>query len=287
MDADHSFLISVLLVIGSGLLNAICGFFTKKSMHKGVFLGSMIFIASILLSPHLFMELASAVLPAEGYALLALSMLIQFCNGYLLSRAYMFGDLSQVYPIMRGTGVIFIPIIGVLFLDESLQMWGWVGVASIAGGIFMLSGWSARARDHLAIRPVLFAFMVGLCITCYTVVDKMALHYISPVSLLQIGNFGFVLAFLRPLSSWKQVREEWSVNWKFILLASFFSPASYLLFLIAMDMAPVSHLAPIREIGTVFAALLGIWLLKERQGWKRIATAAVIAAGIVIIGISG
>ncbi|WP_063847686.1 DMT family transporter [Bacillus sp. FJAT-28004] len=287
MNVDQLLFLSLLLVIGSGLLNAICGYLTKKSMNKGVFLGSMIVVASVLLTPHLLMELVRSDLPAKAYALLALSMMIQVMNGYLLSKAYMLGDLSQVYPIMRGTGVILIPIIGVLFLGETLSLWGWAGVAGIACGIFMLSGWNPRARDHLTLRPVLAAFQVGLCITCYTIVDKMALAYISPLSLLQIGNFGFLLVFLRPLCKWGLVRQEWSVNWKFILIAALFSPASYLLFLIAMDMAPVSRLAPIREIGTVFATLLGVWLLKEKQGWRRLVTSVMIATGIVIIGLSG
>ncbi|RAP77592.1 DMT family transporter [Paenibacillus montanisoli] len=288
MNANEMLLFSILLVIASGMINAICGFFTKRSGDKNVFLGSMIAIASIPLTPHLLMELSAKRLPAAAYLLFALSMLIEGINGLLLARAYKFGDLSQVYPIMRGTGVTFTPIVGVLFLGESLTVWGWLGIAGIVAGIFLLSGWKPRSKaEPLSLKPVLFAFLVGLCITGYTIVDKMALKYISPLSLLQIGNFGFVLVFLPTLFRWKLVRAEFAVNWKFIALAALFAPSSYLLFLFAMDMAPVSHLAPIREIGTVFAALLGVWLLKERQGWKRIASAAMIVGGICLIGIVG
>jgi uncharacterized membrane protein len=200
-----------------------------------------------------------------------------------------YGDkLSQVYPIMRGTGVTFIPIIGVLFLGESLTRWEWAGIIGIVTGIYLLSGWTPfKTRDNLSFRPIFFAVMVGLCITCYTVIDKMTLQYLSPLSLLQVGNLGLLLVFIPLLIKRKLWTDEWKLNWKFILLGSFFSLGSYLLFLVAMTMAPVSHLAPIREIGTVFAALLGIFFLKGNQGWKRIVTAALITLGIVTVGIAG
>ncbi|SEM57165.1 DMT family transporter [Paenibacillus sp. OV219] len=288
---DHAILMSMLLVIASGLINAISGFFTKRSMDKAVFLGSMIGLAGIVLLPHFVMEMWGANLPPIAYVLFILSMLIEGLNGYLLSKAYIFGDLSQVYPIMRGTGVIFTPIIGVLFLGESLAVWGWLGIAGITVGIFLLSGWqpgaATKADKQLAMRPVLFAVSVGVCITGYTVVDKMALDYISPLSLLEVGNFGFVLVFLPKLLNRELVRQEFALNGKFIVLAAICAPSSYLLFLVAMQMAPVSHLAPVREIGTVFAAMLGVWLLKERQGPKRIVSAAMIVLGISLIGIGG
>lgn len=287
---NENVLLSIALVIGSGMINAVCGFFTKRSLDKGVFLGAMIALASVALLPHFVLELASARLPAKAWALFALSLLIEMLNGYLLSRAYLFGDLSQVYPVMRGTGVIFTPIVGVALLHESLTGWGWFGIAGIVAGIFLISGWKPRARDAAgrpALRPVVFAVLVGLCITGYTVVDKMALAYISPLSLLQVGNFGFLLVFLPKLTNRKLMRAEFAANWKSIAFAAVFSPASYLLFLVAMNMAPVSHLAPVREIGTVFAALLGVWLLKEKQGWSRIASAGMIVTGICLVGIGG
>jgi drug/metabolite transporter (DMT)-like permease len=289
MEINHNlFLLSIILVIGSGVLNAVCGLFTKKSKNKGVFLGSMMLVPSIVLSPHLIIELIHADLPIKAYVLIVCSMSLQAINGILLIRTYTFGDLSQVYPIMRGTGVMLIPIIGVLFLDESLTWWGWLGVIGIVIGIFLLSGWNPLStQDHLSLHPIYLAVLVGLCITSYTVVDKMTLQYLSPLSLLQVGNLGFLLAFIPHLIKQKQLQVEWKLNWKFILLGSLFSPGSYLLFLMAITMAPVSHLAPIREIGTVFAALLGIILLKEKQGWKRIVTSFLIVLGIVTIGIAG
>lgn len=46
------------------------------------------------------------------------------------------------------------------------------------------------------------------------------------------------------------------------------APGGYLLFLLALTMADVAVLAPIREIGTAFGAILGVWLLKESRGTR-------------------
>ncbi|MCQ6563365.1 hypothetical protein [Paenibacillus mendelii] len=45
--------------------------------------------------------------------------------------------------------------------------------------------------------------------------------------------------------------------------------------------------APIREIGTVFGTLLGVFLLKERQGLRRIAMSTIITFGIISVAFSG
>jgi uncharacterized membrane protein len=61
------------------------------------------------------------------------------------------------------------------------------------------------------------------------------------------------------------------------------APGSYLLFLFAMDMATVSHLALIRESGIVFGTLFGIFILKGQQGVRRIFASLLIVIGVVVI----
>lgn len=288
MGVDHHLVvISLLLVIGSGFMNAVWNFGAKKSRNKSVFLGCIILVSSIALMPHLIAELLHADLPAKAYGLMMASLLLQCGYSYLLSQMYRLGDLSQVHPILRGTGVILIPLIGVLFLGESLSVWGWMGIAVIACGILLLSGLKFRASSgEFTFKPVLYALLVGLCITSYTIVDKMTLDYLTPLSLLQVTNIGFLLVHVPALFNWKHIREEWMLNWNLILLGSVFSPGSYFLFLLAMNIAPVSYVAPIREISIVFTALLGIFFLKEKHGKKRLAASFIIVCGIVVVGMS-
>lgn len=133
----------------------------------------------------------------------------------------------------------------------------------------------------------MFAFGVGLCITGYTLTDKLILEYISPLALLGLCNIGYMLVLTAPALRSKKIREEWRSNAVALVVGSILSPGSYLLFLYAMNLGPLSHLSPIREIGTVFGTLLGILILKEQQGRLRIVMSIAITAGIIMIGTLG
>ena len=113
------------------------------------------------------------------------------------------------------------------------------------------------------------------------------LDVLSPLALLEVGNIGFVLFMTGSALRSKQIKQEWRVNWRQLLLGSLMAPGSYLLFLYAMKLAPLAYIAPLREFGTVFGTLLAIFLLKEKQGNIRIAMSGLIAVGIITVGIWG
>ncbi|MNG07798.1 EamA-like transporter family protein [compost metagenome] len=131
------------------------------------------------------------------------------------------------------------------------------------------------------------ALSVGLCTTCYVLVDKLNLANISAISLLEVTNIGFVAGLTPIVIASKQLRLEWKLNFKIILLGAILNPASYLLFLFAMKYAPVAQISPLREIGTVFATILGIVVLKEKQGTLRILCSILILIGILMIRLWG
>jgi drug/metabolite transporter (DMT)-like permease len=51
----------------------------------------------------------------------------------------------------------------------------------------------------------------------------------------------------------------------------------------AQSRAPLAEVAAVRETSVIFAALIGMIFLKEGFGARRVAAAAVVAAGIVLI----
>jgi uncharacterized membrane protein len=55
--------------------------------------------------------------------------------------------------------------------------------------------------------------------------------------------------------------------------------------LYAMKEAPLSHVAPAREVSMLFAALIGGHLLGEGERTMRLLGAALIAAGVVALGL--
>lgn len=193
-----------------------------------------------------------------------------------------------MYPIMRGIGALLVPLFSVWIYDESLSPVGWFGVSCIVAGMFALSGFMKKPyKASVSFRNILPALMVGLCITGYVMTDKMVLQSLSPLSILELSNMAYVIVLSPAVFRSGKVMEEWRGNKATILLGTILSPGSYLLFLFAMELAPLSHLAPIREIGTVFGAMLGVFLLKESNGRNRILLSTVITLGVIMIGIWG
>ncbi|WP_282941133.1 SMR family transporter [Paenibacillus sp. RC67] len=281
-------IVSLLLVICSGLTHAVWNLFAKKSEEKGLFLWAILIPSIVILLPSSVMELIHADLSASGYVLVVLSLGLQAAYGLLLTETYKHGDLSQVYPVMRGTSTLLIPTIGVIFLGESLSLLGWLGLGCILAGIFIMSGRTfGRNIGGAQRKPLLLALSVGLCTTFYVLVDKLNLHNLSPFTLLEIANIGFVLGISKSVLGVPSLKKQLIMNWKGIAVGAILNPGSYLLFLYAMSISPLSHISPIREIGIVFGTILGVWLLKEKQATQRIISSAIVALGIMLVAAFG
>ena len=78
---------------------------------------------------------------------------------------------------------------------------------------------------------------------------------------------------------------EIKARWKAALLLAAISPVAYVLVLYAMQVAPLSHVAPAREVSMLFAALIGGHLLGEGDRALRLAGAVLIAAGVMALAL--
>ena len=63
------------------------------------------------------------------------------------------------------------------------------------------------------------------------------------------------------------------------------SPGAYLLVLVAYTLAPVSYVAPAREVSILFGAILGLRLLGESDAPRRLAGATAIVAGVFALAL--
>lgn len=278
------------LVAMSGLLHAVWNLFAKRSAHPVVFLWLFQCVAVLAFLPWALCALASHPISGRGWLMLAAAVTMHGIYVIFLSRTYDAGDLSQVYPMMRGVSPLLVPILAVAVLGEAVSGLGWAGIGAIVAGILLLGDWHWRTSDGQRAgvpRAARLALTVGLAITGYTLLDKVALPYVAAVTLNDAGNLANVLA----LSWWALrsgvVRKEWARTRQTIILAGILAPGSYLLFLLALREAAAAQVAPMRAVGTVFGTVLGVVVLGESHGRRRIAAAGLIAAGVVALGLWG
>lgn len=108
----------------------------------------------------------------------------------------------------------------------------------------------------------------------------------SPILLDYFGNLVRV-ALLLPaaLRDRPTTARLWREQWKYALVVAVISPVSYVLVLYAVQQAPISHVAPAREVSMLFAALIGGHLLREGDRVLRLVGACFIAVGVVALAL--
>lgn len=278
----HFIIFAIGLVLLSGLVHSIWNLFAKNSINKIVFLWYCQIAAIIIFLPFVLVELDRLQnIPMVGWGLIVISMILHGLYVLLLARTYSIGDLSQAYPIMRGTSPLLVPLIGVTFLHEQLTIMGWVGVVIIVLGIMIIG--NLKRISFLDNKVVILAFSVGIMITSYTVVDKLSLRYFSPVMLNEATNIGNLMALTWLAVKSRELLNEWKVNWRTIILGGLLAPGGYILFLFSLQIMPLSQIAPMREIGTVFGTILGVFVLHEQQGKTRIFASVLITLGVILL----
>ena len=219
----------------------------------------------------------------SGWIFMIVSMALHGLYSLLLAKAYTVGDLSQVYPIMRGISPLFVPLAGLLILNEQLKFVSWAGILAIVIGIWLAGDLRPNRILQQNNKVILLAISVGLMITSYTIIDKVTLKYMPSLFLNEATNVGNLIALTWLAFKSSEMKQEWRINWKTILLGGILAPGGYILFLLALQNMQVSQLAPIREIGTVFGTLLGIFVLKEKQGTSRLVASVLITIGIILL----
>ncbi|MDD0810421.1 DMT family transporter [Curvibacter sp. RS43] len=290
-------LIAFSLVLLAGLIHALWNIAAKKAGGDSRFAFFTSALMMLVWAP-LGLWLGWDAVPKWGaleWGLVGLSGVLHVVYYVILLRGYQRADLTVVYPLARGSGPLLSSLVALTFMGEQGSWAGVGGMVAVVSGVFLVAGgpglWRA-SHDPARRDRVRLGLMYGLCtgvfIASYTVVDGYAVKVMlmSPVLVDYMGNF-VRLGLLTP-GVWRDRPEAlrlWRLQWKPALLVATISPVSYVLVLYAMQTAPLSHVAPAREVSMLFAALIGGHLLGEGDRVPRLLGALLIAAGVTLLGL--
>ena len=92
---------------------------------------------------------------------------------YLMINAYRTGELSLVYPLMRGVAPLLTGLIASVWMNEWPGTLGWAGMVLISLGVFALAFRPAALGGalHGHGRAVAFALANACVIALYTIID--------------------------------------------------------------------------------------------------------------------
>ena len=244
---------------------------------------------AVLMTPPAFVAWLVAGRPGlsvEAAGLAALSALLELIYIFLLSAAYRRGEVSVVYPIARGSAPLLAVLIGIGLLGEKLAAPQLLGVGLLLAGIL------AVTLPQTSGRATLPALATGVAIAAYTAVDRVGVRLAAPWLygwlLIVLLALGLVVArwvtarVARPSIEAGPAPLPAPVTWPQAVVVGLFMWVAYLLVLLALSIAPLSVVAPVRETAVVAVAVWGVWRLRERQA----AALKVSGAAATLIGVA-
>jgi uncharacterized membrane protein len=221
-------------------------------------------------------------------ACLAASSGVHLLYSESLQRGYRAADLSVVYPVARGTGPLLSFFGAVVFLGERPSLMAALGALAVVAGVFVIAQGPLLLRPGAHRQGVGWGLLTGGLIATYTLTDGFAVKdlALSPILVDYAGNALRAVALLP--GAWRQRGEtmaEYRRCWREALGVSILGPTGYIMVLFAMTLAPVSHVAPARELSMMIGAYLGGRLLGEGRLGSRLIASGLMVAGVVALAV--
>ena len=278
--------VALVLVVAAAFAHAGWNLLAKTATGGAVFVWLCAAAATVIYVPALVVaEIADpSPIGLGAIGLMVGSGALHALYFVLLQRGYREGDLSLVYPLARGTGPLLSTLAAIAFLSERPSALALAGAAIIVGAVFSLAG----RPGHGARPAVVFALLTGTAIASYTLWDKQAVDAqgLSPVTYYwgtNLANAAILTPFV--LGRGREMGQVWRAHRRQALGVAVLSPLAYILVLFALVHAPVSYVAPARELSILLAAAAGATLLDEGDTRRRMLAAAAIVVGIGCLAI--
>lgn len=268
------------LVLASAALHALWNAVAKSFGDPWV--SSALIGCGYLIAGLVTVIVSSAPTPASWPFLIG-SVLLQVLYLLLLTNSYQHGDLSRLYPLIRGLDPLLVTVIAIAFLGEQLQGWALVGMCALFAGLGVLAFGRGLPKRGQGIG---LALLTGCCIAAYSLVDGLGVRQ----SGYPFGYIGWMFLLQGPiliaLARWQvgphlgsQLRRHAVKG----VIGGLLSFLTYGIVVWAQNRMPLSVVAALRETSVVWALLLAPLLLRERLSRLTAAAAVVALAGAVLV----
>ncbi len=284
-------IVAVSLGLFSALTLAAANFAVKRG--SDVLTARMVLSLSMALSVLPFVWVVEAPL-IELWPIFIAPVLVHWAYQFCLIKALHRGDLSRVFPIMRGSAPMLVALAAAVVLGETLSWMGWMGLAmaSLAVIVFALPEMPGLSLFEKAEsrKASYWAVLTALGIAAYSVVDAHAIRqmpsaytFIVYLFLLDWIGITIVALWTRRGELWPRIRPQLKAG----MLGGLAGTLSYGSALYAFTLADTAFVTAMRETSVVWAALMGAYGLKEGFGTRRILAACGLATGLVLMQVFG
>ena len=268
-----------ILILFSALCHAIWSAIIKSSSNPLSLMGITSLMELIVFIPLTF----TVPFPTlDIWYFLIATIVIHVCYRLNVIYSYKFGDLSYVYPIARGGSSLLIAVISILFLSSKINLAGFIGILIVCFGLFLIS-YSSKIQFN---KPAFFlAISTALLITAYTLIDGMGVRKSA-------NGFSYIFwlialngvpILLISIFSKNGFRKKNTFSIKSGIAAGLFATLSYSIVVWSMQYIEIAYVSSIREVSIVFATIIGMLYLYEKNAIKRIIPSVLIVTGITLV----
>ncbi len=245
-------------------------------------------MAAIVLghAPFALVVLPFVPMPApESWPLILVSTALHLGYQFFLLWSYRTGDLTQVYPLARGSAPLIVAVVSVGFLGVVLERLEIAGVVIIALGIVSLG--LVRQQDGLR-NPAAtrLALVTGCFIAGYSLVDGLGARQAGTA----LGYYGWstilnaiittTILFFYDRSVLKHIPRE---GLRVLVIGGGASYLAYALVVWSFTQAPIALVTALRETSIIFALLIGVFALGERLSLSKVASTAIVLSGVALM----
>jgi len=230
----------------------------------------------------------AAVPSTEVWLILCVSVPIHFSYKLALAAMYKDGDLSHAYPFARGITPLLVGLLAYTVIGEIPSPGQIAGILCIAISLLLLAcenGFAGLAAP----RSLSFAALAGILVAIYTLVDGIGVRtaeswfsFMAWFFLVDAVVFVLAVRFKRGARLWRMIAERRTAS----LASGLVAITSYGVFLWALHLGAMGAVAALRETSLVFAAVIGVVVLKEQLKATRIVATLLILTGIVMIAVA-
>ncbi len=202
-----------------------------------------------------------------------------------LLRSYEKGDLTQVYPIARGSAPLIVALVSVTVLGVYLAPMTLLALVIICTGIISLV-LVRRSDGQRNGKAALLALVTGCFIASYSLVDGLGAREagtsIGYYAWVAIGN-GITMILFLLVSKPAVLGNIIQGGRRMLFLGGGASFAAYGMVTWAFTQAPIALVATLREVSIIFALLIGVFFLKERLDLAKVVSTMITLLGVALL----
>ncbi len=271
-----------------------------KKEHALEFATTRSLLASIMILPLIFFVDFSVPV-----WIILLMLFIGFAAAFgrlFYSKAYRHMDVSSVAP-MRNLSPFFLVILAIVFLKETVTMNQLLGIGLLLVGAYVLQIdhkisnlkapfakiWKSKHYHYIIFGALVYSFTAML--------DKYVVNSMQSAGHGTNAQFTMIFFIWISLSAtlslmtavkykfFIEIKHAWHKGWLWIVLSAAFAVGATVTYYLAISMAFVGIVIPVKRLSTLFETLIGGELFHEKGLMLKMVACVIMISGAILVGI--